>query len=121
VERFISLAGYFVMILLAWGLSENKRRFPWRVVIVGTLLQFVLAVIILDTTPGRVVFEGIGWAFKWVSDLSDQGSEFVFGNNFPGTTSSPSRFCPPSSSSRRWLPFFTTSASCSSSSKAWPS
>jgi CNT family concentrative nucleoside transporter len=51
VERWISFAGYFVMIALAWALSENKRRFPWRVVIVGTLLQFVLAVIILDTKP----------------------------------------------------------------------
>ena len=82
MERFISFAGYFVMILLAWGLSENRRRFPWRVVIVGTLLQFVLAVIILDTTPGRVVFEAIGAAFTWVSDLTDEGSRFVFGENF---------------------------------------
>lgn len=70
------------MIGLAWLLSENKRRFPWRVVIVGTLLQFVLAVLILNTVPGRLLFVGIGAAFDWVTDLSDKGSIFVFGDGF---------------------------------------
>lgn len=82
VERFISFGGYFVMIGLAWLLSENKRRFPWRVVLVGTLLQFALAMLVLNTTPGRVVFEGIGVAFNWVTDLADEGSRFVFGEGF---------------------------------------
>src|SRR5437868_3441670 len=82
MERFISFAGYFVMIGLAWLLSENKRRFPWRVVFIGTMLQFVLAILILKTIPGRLVFEGIGAAFNWVTDLADQGSIFVFGEGF---------------------------------------
>ena len=82
MERFISLAGYFLFIALAWALSENKRHFPWRAVIVGTLLQFVLAVVILNTAPGRAVFEAIGAAFTWVSDLTDEGAKFVFGDNF---------------------------------------
>ena len=82
MERVISFAGYFVMIGLAWLLSENKRRFPWRVVIVGSLLQFVLAVLILETQPGAVVFSAIGAAFTWISDLADEGSKFVFGERF---------------------------------------
>jgi CNT family concentrative nucleoside transporter len=82
LERAISFAGYFVMIGLAWLLSENKRRFPWRVVFVGTLLQFVFALIILKTTPGELFFKGIGEAFNWVTDLADEGSKFVFGDDF---------------------------------------
>ncbi|HEY2413217.1 MAG TPA: nucleoside transporter C-terminal domain-containing protein [Pirellulaceae bacterium] len=82
MERAISFAGYFVMIGLAWLLSENKRRFPSRVVIVGTLLQFALALIILKTTPGELFFSGIGAAFNWVTDLADEGSKFVFGDGF---------------------------------------
>jgi len=82
LERAISFSGYFVMIGLAWLLSENKRRFPWRVVVVGTLLQFVLALIILKTKPGELVFEGISAAFNWVTDLADDGSRFVFGDAF---------------------------------------
>jgi concentrative nucleoside transporter, CNT family len=80
--RLTSFAGYFVMIGLAWLLSENKRRFPWRVVFVGTLLQFTLALLILRTSPGEAVFEGIGAAFHWVTELSDKGSEFLFGKDF---------------------------------------
>lgn len=80
--RLVSFAGYFVMIALAWLLSENKRHFPWRVTIVGTLLQFALAVVVLNTTPGRLFFKGIGAAFDWVTELSDQGSTFVFGDGF---------------------------------------
>src|SRR5439155_1350016 len=77
-----SFGGYFAMIGLEWLLSENKVRFPWRAVVVGTLLQFALAMLILSTTPGRVVFEGIGAAFTWVSDMADEGSKFVFGERF---------------------------------------
>ena len=82
LERCVSFGGYFAMIGLAWLLSENKVRFPWRAVVVGTLLQFALAMLILSTTPGRVVFEGIGAAFTWVSDMADEGSKFVFGERF---------------------------------------
>ena len=82
MERFVSFAGYFAMIGLAWLLSENKRRFPARVVIVGTLLQFALALLILKTTPGELVFQAIGAAFNWVTDLADEGSKFVFGDVF---------------------------------------
>jgi CNT family concentrative nucleoside transporter len=82
VERFVSFAGYFGMIALAWAMSSGKRRFPWRVVLAGTLLQFALAIVILDTAPGRAVFAAIGAAFTWVSDLTDVGSTFVFGERF---------------------------------------
>src|SRR5262245_8701339 len=81
-QRCVSFGGYFAMIGVAWLLSENKRRFPWRAVLVGTLLQFALALLILNTKPGQWVFAGIGAAFTWVSDLADEGSKFVFGERF---------------------------------------
>jgi CNT family concentrative nucleoside transporter len=76
------LCGYFAMIGIAWLLSTNKRRFPWRIVLVGTALQFALAVLILNTGPGQAVFAAIGAAFTWLSDLTDEGSRFVFGERF---------------------------------------
>ncbi|MFY7876768.1 MAG: Na+ dependent nucleoside transporter N-terminal domain-containing protein, partial [Pirellula sp.] len=30
------------MVLIAWALSNNRRRFPWRIVLGGIALQFVL-------------------------------------------------------------------------------
>jgi CNT family concentrative nucleoside transporter len=43
MERVISFIGLFVMIGLAWLMSSNKRKFPWRVVIGGLILQFIFA------------------------------------------------------------------------------
>lgn len=43
MERVISFVGLFVMIGLAWLMSSNRRKFPWRVVIGGLILQFLFA------------------------------------------------------------------------------
>ena len=44
------------MIGIAWMLSEQRRRFPWRVVAWGLGLQFVFAFLILRTAPGKQAF-----------------------------------------------------------------
>lgn len=59
MERFVSFAGYVMMIGLAWLLSEHNRRFPGRVVIVGTVLQLGLRAMlggtIVNCMTGSVV------------------------------------------------------------------
>ena len=40
--HFASLFGWVAMLLMAWGISYNRRKFPWRTVIWGLGLQFVL-------------------------------------------------------------------------------
>jgi CNT family concentrative nucleoside transporter len=47
--RFISLLGWLVMISIAWAISYNRKLFPWRTVIWGLGLQFMLALLILNT------------------------------------------------------------------------
>lgn len=39
MNQVVAVFGYFVMILLAWLISLNRRRFPWRIVLWGTVLQ----------------------------------------------------------------------------------
>ena len=82
MERFISLFGYLVLILLAWAMSTNRRLFPWRIVLAGTGLQFALAVFTLRTRPGLVIFDWIGKFFDQMLKFTDAGSEFVFGKNY---------------------------------------
>jgi concentrative nucleoside transporter, CNT family len=82
VLHAISFAGYFVMIGLAWLMSSHKRRFPWKVVIVGTALQFVLGWIILGTKFGAASHHGISAFFDELSRFVDEGSRFVFGEDF---------------------------------------
>ena len=67
------------MIFLAWLMSSHKRKLPWRVILGGLGLQFVLAVVILWTTPGRVVFSAAGDFFKELLAFVEDGSFFVFG------------------------------------------
>ncbi len=52
LPRLHSLLGLAAMILLAWAMSTNRRKFPTRVVVGGLLLQFVLALAVLRTAPG---------------------------------------------------------------------
>jgi CNT family concentrative nucleoside transporter len=82
VERLISFVGLLVMILLAWLMSSHKRKFPWRIVIAGVLLQFGLALITLKTRPGQLFFAGVGKFFTKILEFTDEGSRFVFGDGF---------------------------------------
>ncbi len=82
MERLISFFGLFVMIFLAWLMSSHKRKFPWRLVIAGTVLQFVLAWVTIKTWPGQMFFGAIGDFFTKVLDFTDVGGKFVFGEAF---------------------------------------
>ena len=80
--RVVSLSGLVVMIFLAWVLSVNRRRMNIRLILSGVALQFILAVVILWTFPGRLMFS---YARIFVTQLvrfSDTGAEFVFGSGF---------------------------------------
>lgn len=39
--------GLVFFVLLSWGLSENRRQVPWRSVLIGLALQFVIAALLL--------------------------------------------------------------------------
>jgi CNT family concentrative nucleoside transporter len=82
VDRLISLLGYVVLILLAWGMSSRRREFPWRIVLAGTALQFALALVTLKTAPGLAFFDLVGKFFDVMLQFSDVGAKFVFGENF---------------------------------------
>jgi len=80
--RVVSLSGLLVMMFLAWGISVNRKRMNIRLILSGVALQFILAVIILWTFPGRLMFS---YARIFVTQLvrfSDTGAEFVFGSGF---------------------------------------
>ena len=82
MDRSISFLGLFAFIGIAWLISANKRRFPWRVVIGGLILQFTFAALILLTSPGRAFFDSVDGVFNALMDCVDAGSKFVFGDRF---------------------------------------
>ena len=77
--KLISLLGWFTMIATAWAISYNRKKFPWRTVIWGVSLQFLLALLILDTRPGKEFFVIAGKVVQKLIQFSTDGTKFVFG------------------------------------------
>jgi CNT family concentrative nucleoside transporter len=74
--------GLFVMLLLAWALSEDRRRVHVRLIVTGMLFQLVFALLILKTAPGRIVFNAMQRFVNGIIACGDEGSSFVFGEGF---------------------------------------
>ena len=77
--HYANLFGWVAMLLLAWGISYNRSRFPWRTVLWGLGLQCTLAVLILKTPWGAKLFEVAGKVIQKLIQFSSEGTQFVFG------------------------------------------
>jgi CNT family concentrative nucleoside transporter len=77
--KLVSLFGWFVMISIAWMISLNRKSFPWRTVIWGVGLQFLLALLILKTPWGAALFEFAGKVVQKLIQFATDGTKFVFG------------------------------------------
>ncbi|MEN6493952.1 MAG: NupC/NupG family nucleoside CNT transporter [Thermoguttaceae bacterium] len=78
----MSVLGLLTILLLAWLLSENRRRMNFRLILSGLALQFLLAVTLLWTTPGRHAFQAARLFVTRLISFSDAGAQFVFGDHF---------------------------------------
>ena len=67
------------MVAVAWACSNNRKKFPWRTVGWGLGLQFIFAVIILKTVPGRKTFEMANAAVSRLIEFANEGARMVFG------------------------------------------
>jgi CNT family concentrative nucleoside transporter len=79
LERLRSLVGMVALLGLAWGMSTDRSRIPWRVVGWGVTLQVVFAVFILKTQVGAGIFDAAGAAISGLLGYTLDGARFVFG------------------------------------------
>src|ERR1700693_778519 len=68
-----------VILIFAGGLSEERFRVRWRVVITGVLLQFGLALLFLKFPPASAVFLLLKSAVAALQKATEAGTGFVFG------------------------------------------
>lgn len=80
LTKLISVLGILFIFFIAWLFSENRRRFPWRVIIWGLVLQFSFALLVLYVPIGVKAFKMFGELVSQFLDFSKRGAEFVFGN-----------------------------------------
>jgi CNT family concentrative nucleoside transporter len=82
ISSMIALLGMLVILGIAWAISVDRRNVPWRIVLIGTALQVVFALLILKTPWGRSFFAASSDAATAFLDFADAGSRFIFGENF---------------------------------------
>lgn len=80
VTKLISGLGIILIFLITYLLSENKRKFPIRIVLWGLVLQFAFAILVLYVPFGVSAFQWMGDRVAEFLDFSKKGAEFVFGN-----------------------------------------
>ena len=74
-----SALGVFVFIGLAWAVSEDRRAFPWRIVLAGLVFQFVLAAALLKLPWVRAWVSGLNEVMHALERATEAGTAFVFG------------------------------------------
>jgi len=77
--KLVSLLGLVVFIGIAWGISNNRRQFPWRAVLWGLGLQLTFGLLILKTRPGAGVFDFFQRGVSKLISFADEGANMVFG------------------------------------------
>src|SRR5262245_50017846 len=70
------------MIAIAWALSLDRRRVPWRTVVWGLGLQLVVALLLLLSGAGSLVFQAASAIVRGLETFSAAGAKFVFGPLF---------------------------------------
>lgn len=74
-----SLLGLLVIVAACWGLSENRRAFPWRLALGAVAVQAVLVLALFAIPGSRNVLAAITGAVDGLATATNRGTQFVFG------------------------------------------
>ena len=72
------LLGMFVLVLISYILSANRKAINWRTVGLGLGAQIILAIGVLKVSFVQTFFEWIGSLFIAVLDFTMEGTKFLF-------------------------------------------
>jgi len=75
---FRGLLGMFVLILISYLLSANRKAINWRTVGLGLGAQIILAIGVLKVPFVQSFFEWVGSLFIAVLDFTMEGTKFLF-------------------------------------------
>jgi concentrative nucleoside transporter, CNT family len=79
MQSLQSALGVVAIVAIAFLISENRRAVPWRSVIIGLILTFALALLMLKIPQAETVFGWINRAVEVVAAATKAGTTFVFG------------------------------------------
>jgi CNT family concentrative nucleoside transporter len=79
LENAQSLVGVGAVIGLCWALSEDRRRFPWKLAVGAVIVQAVLVLLLFGLPAFRGALATVGQAVDGLSASTQAGVAFVFG------------------------------------------
>jgi CNT family concentrative nucleoside transporter len=73
------LLGLAALLAIAWALSEDRRRIPWRTVVSGVLLQWALALLLIKVPAASGAIFLLNRGATALQDATQVGTTFIFG------------------------------------------
>ncbi|GFK93087.1 Putative nucleoside permease NupX [Fundidesulfovibrio magnetotacticus] len=74
-----SVFGLVVLVFIAWLLSRDRSRMPWRMLLGGVALQFAIAGLMLKVSAFKGLFMALNRVVLAMEDATREGTTFVFG------------------------------------------
>ncbi len=74
-----SLLGLAVLLTLAWLVSADRKRVPWRMIVAGLGLQFAIAALMLKVPVFSGLFMALNKLVLAMEQATRAGTSFVFG------------------------------------------
>ena len=78
-ENAQSLIGILAVLGLTWAMSEDRRRFPWRLALGALAVQVAMILLLFGFSPTRGALQGVGGAVDGLAASAQAGTAFVFG------------------------------------------
>ena len=79
MQRFVGLIGIIVVLLIAYGLSSNRKKIHFKTISMALFLQILFALFIFKVPLGQFIFLKIGAFIEKLMDFAIQGGNVVFG------------------------------------------
>ncbi|KAF2813121.1 H+/nucleoside cotransporter-like protein [Mytilinidion resinicola] len=76
-NRAVSLFGLVVFLFLFWATSRNRSKIVWHTVIVGMLVQFIIALFVLRTKAGYDIFTFVATLARELLGFAEDGVVFL--------------------------------------------
>ena len=78
-ENAQSLVGLVFVLVVCWAISENRKRFPWKLVIGALVVQVGLVLLLFGLPAAQGVIRAINDGVDALAAATAQGTQFVFG------------------------------------------
>ena len=79
MEKLIGIIGIFLLLLIAFALSNNKKAINYKTVGVGFALQVLFGIFIFKVPLGQKIFLWLGEAIVKLLEFANVGGKFTFG------------------------------------------